>query len=93
MREPVWTWLGSDKLAKGPLQEEAGDGHQIPGGCRRSHVCLLSAIKPRRLIKKKESQTQFLLPTLMMGNPIYLHYKVTVSRGLSELAIFSHSSL
>lgn len=43
--------------------------------------------------KKKESQIQFLPPTLMMENPIYLHYKVIVSRGLSELAIFLHASL
>lgn len=47
-----------------------------------------------RGLKKKKSQIQFLLPTLMIENPIYLHYKVTVSRGLSGLLTFyiHHSS-
>lgn len=58
------------------------------GGYGRSHLCLLNVIKPRRLTKH---QLQFLLPTLIIENLIYLYYKVTVSRGLSGLLIFLHS--
>lgn len=60
------------------------------GAIERAHVP--TQCNKTKEIKKK-SQIQFLLPTLIIENLIYLHYKETVSRGLSGLLIFSHLSL